>query len=62
MFKLSDPGRGLLEQTKVLRFRLKFALYKKVKKRRLGDRELGHLSQTVSDSMVEFEKIVQHAQ
>jgi len=25
MFKLSDPGRGLLEQTYALRFRLKFA-------------------------------------
>jgi hypothetical protein len=27
MFELSDPGRGLLEQTQVLRFRLKFARY-----------------------------------
>jgi len=28
MFKLSDPDRGLLEQTYVLRFRLKFGFYK----------------------------------
>jgi hypothetical protein len=27
MFELSDPDRGLLEQTYALRFRLKFALY-----------------------------------
>jgi len=28
MFKLSDPDRGLLEQTYVLRFRLKFGVVK----------------------------------
>ena len=27
MFELSDPDRGLLEQTQVLRFRLKFVLW-----------------------------------
>jgi hypothetical protein len=30
MFKLSDPGGDLLEQTQVLRFRLKFAEYKDI--------------------------------
>jgi hypothetical protein len=30
MFELSDPDRGLLEQTYALRFRLKFAGVKKL--------------------------------
>jgi len=40
MFKLSDPDRGLLEQTYVLRFRLKFGSLFITQKR--GHTEKGH--------------------
>jgi hypothetical protein len=37
MFELSDPDRGLLEQTYALRFRLKFARQKVIVIRLDGD-------------------------
>ena len=60
MFKLSDPYRGLLEQTYVLRFRLKFASNYQSQKTLLGEgyREIAKVCNVFEETFDNFDDVV----